>query len=142
MTWEKITVFNTSAPFGIESSGAIYYLKVLLDENHDFIRDRLEFIEKEEMKKLGNFPIVSNIRKLKDGKDILRIRIKTFKNRKLIKMNYDKKSNKEDYLMTIDELHIDTKINVKFSIGNGYIFQIDGENKFGLNITVDEVTIL
>ena len=131
---EEIVISAKKTIERAENSDNLQQIKVLYLGKSGFIT--------EEMKKLGNFPIVSNIRKLKDGKDILRVRIKTFKNRKLIKMNYDKKSNKEDYLMTIDELHIDTKINVKFSIGNGYIFQIDGENKFGLNITVDEVTIL
>ena len=144
MTYEKLLINETTAPYGIESSGGIIYLKVILKDskNHQFIKDRLEFIENIESKKMGDYPIISNLRRLKDGNDILRIRINVFKGRKLVKMNYDKKCEKEDYLKSIDELPLDARINVKFSIKNGYIFQIDNENKFGLNITVDEVTIL
>ena len=144
MTYEKLIIYDTIAPYGVESSGGIIYLKVILTNsiNHQFIKDRLEFIENVESKKMGSYPVISNIRRLKDGNDILRIRINVFKGRKLVKMNYDNKCDKEDYLKNIDELHLDSKINVKFSIKNGYVFKIDDENKFGLNITVDEVTIL
>lgn len=144
MTYEKLLINNTTAPYGIEKSGEILYLKVLLGDstNHQFIKDRLEFIENLESKKMGNHPVVSNIRKLKDGNDILRIRINVYKGRKLVKMNYDKNCLKEDYLSTIDDLFLDSKINVKFSIKNGYLFQINSETKFGLNITLDEITIL
>ena len=145
MVWEKLLVENTTAPFGIEKSGNIFYLKVLLNfdnTNHQFIKDRLEYIENEESKKFKGHKVISNIRKLKDNNDLLRIKINVFRNRKNVKMNYSKDCLKEDYLKTIDELTLDAKINVKFSIGSGYIFQADGEQKFGLNITVDEVTIL
>ncbi len=145
MTWEKLLLENTTAPYGIEKSGNIIYLKVLLNKdntNHNFIKDRIEFIESVEAKEKGNNPIASNIRMLKDGNYLLRIRINVFKNRKLVKMNYGKNCLKEDYLKSIDELHLDSKIHVKISIGSGYIFKIDNLDHFGLNITVDEVTIL
>lgn len=145
MPWDKLLVQNTNAPFGIESSGNIFYLKIILksdNTNHQFIKDRIEYIENQECKSFGNIPIISNIRKLKDGSDLLRIKIKVFKNRKIVKMNYDKKCLKEDYLKSIDDLTLDAEINAKISIGSGYTFQADGETKFGLNLTLDEVTIL
>ena len=145
MNWEKLVINKTTAPFGIESSGNIVYLKVKLnndDINHQFIKDRLEYIEKEECKLMGNLKLVSNIRELKDGNCILRIRIKSYKGRKTVKMNYSKNCFKEDYLKSIDDLTLDAEIGVKFSIGNGYTFQSDGETKFGLGINVDEITIL
>jgi len=145
MNWEKLLVQNTNAPFGIEKNGGITYLKIILkndNTNHQFIKNRLEYIESEERKKLGDIPIISNIRKLKDNNDILRISIKTFKNNKFTKIKYEKNCLKEDYLKTLDELTLDAKIHVKFSIGKGYTFKIDGEDKFGLNIFLDEVTIL
>jgi len=142
---EFLQLQNTIAPFGIESSGGIKYLKVLLkmdDTNHQFVKDRLEYFEQLEAKKLGNFPIISNIRKLKDNNDLLRIKIKTFKNKTFTKINYDKNCLKEDYLKTLDELTLDAKIHTKISIGKGYTFQVDGETKSGLNIQLEEVTIL
>lgn len=144
MAWEKLLIENTTAPYGIEKSGNLYYLKVLLlpdNKNHQFIKDRLEFIEEQSCKTF-KLPIISNIRKIKDGNDLLRIRINVFKNRMKVKMNYDKNCLKEDYLKSIDELTLDAKIHVKFAIGSPYTFQADGETKSGLNIILDEVTIL
>ncbi len=142
---QKLIIDNTTSPFGIESSGNIVYLKVLLERmnsNHEYIRDRVEYFEREENKKFGNIPVISNLRRLKDDNYLLRIKINVFKGRKLVKMNYSKKCLKEDYLKTIDELTLDAKINVRFSIGKGYIFQADGVSSFGLNLILDEITIL
>lgn len=145
MAWDKLLLENTNAPFGIEQSGGVVYLKVTLDDmnkNHQFIKDRVEYIEQIECKKIENLPIISNIRRLKDGHDLLRLRVKVFKNRKTVKMSYGPDCPKEDYLKTIDEIPLDAKISVKISIGAAYKFFADGTEKLGLNLYVDEVTIL
>lgn len=142
---QKLIIENTEAPFGIEGSGNIIYLKVLLERmnsNHEYIKDRVEYYENEECKKFGKIPVISNIRKLKDNNDLLRIKINNYKGRKLVKMSYSKNCLKEDYLKTIDDLTLDAKINVKFTIGKGYTFQADGVLSFGLNLILDEITIL
>ena len=55
---EFLQLQNTIAPFGIESSGGIKYLKVLLkmdDTNHQFVKDRLEYFEQLELNIVENF---------------------------------------------------------------------------------------
>ena len=37
---EYITVFNTKSLYGVEQSGGIYYLKVILDDSHSFVKER------------------------------------------------------------------------------------------------------
>lgn len=143
----KLIVENTSVPFGIEKSGGVTYLKVLLmdgDTNHEYIKNRVTSIEQNEFKKLGlavPIPIISNVRALKDGNSLLKIRINYFKGRDNIKMNYEPSCPKESYLSSVDDIKPENKINVKFSIGKPYSFMANGAKSFGLNIYVSEITI-
>jgi len=147
---EKLLLNDTVAPFGVENSGkdtkgGITYLKVILrpdDKNHEFIKSRVEYFEDVESRKMGKYEIVSSIRPLKDGTDLLRLRIKNYKGRRLVKMLFAPTCDKDDYLRSVDDLYLYSKINVKFGVGDGYIFQADGTSKFGLNLYVDEVTIM
>jgi hypothetical protein len=144
---ESIIVYNTSCPFGIESNGGIYYLKVILDNNHNFVKDRLEHIETTECNRImkemqvDKLPIISNMRKMNNGTEILRIRINIIRGRKIYKMNYGPNIDKEDYLTGIDKIRIDSIIDVKFKIGKGYTFIANQNLSFGLNIYLDEITL-
>jgi len=84
---------------------------------------------------------MSNIRRLKDGNDLLKIRIKVFRGKKTLRMKYHQNSLKEDYLKTIDEIPLDAEIDVLFSIGKGFIFKKDGEDTYSLNLYVEEVLV-
>ena len=144
---EYITVFNTKSLYGVEQSGGIYYLKVILDDSHSFVKERLELLEQKECERImkadrfDELPIMSNMRKMDNGTVILRIRIIVMRGRKIYKMKYDRNVHKEDYLTGVDELNIDSKIDVKFKIGTGYIFMANGKAHFGLNIYLDEVML-
>jgi len=140
-----LLIENTTIPYGIEKSGGVIYLKVLLmdgNTNHNFIKERLEYLENQEMRKMGEtLEMISNVRSLKDGNSLLRIRILNFKGRNNIKMKYDKNCEKENYLKDIEELSYDCIVNVRFKIGKGYKFIANQKPSFGLNIYVDEVTV-
>ena len=144
---EYITVFNTKSLYGVEQSGGIYYLKVILDDSHSFVKERLEFLEQKECERImkadrfDELPIMSNMRKMDNGTVILRIRIIVMRGRKIYKMKYDRNVHKEDYLTGVDELHIDSRIDVKFKVGTGYTFMSNGKAHFGLNIYLDEVML-
>jgi len=140
-----LTVENTTIPYGVEKSGGVIYLKVLLEEgnkNHDFIRERLEYLEEGERRRMGeDLVMMSNVRRLVDGNYLLRIRIAYFKNRNNIKMRYERTCDKDNYLKNVEDLSYDCKVNVKFKIGKGYKFTANDKESFGLNIYVDEVTV-
>jgi hypothetical protein len=144
---EYITVFNTKSLYGVEKSGGIYYFKVILDDSHEFVKERLDYLEKKECErimkadKFDSLPIMSNMRKMDNGTVILRIRIIVMRKRKIYKMKYDRNINKEDYLTGVDDLHIDSKIDVKFKVGTGYTFMANGSIHFGLNIYLDEIML-
>ena len=144
---EYITIFNTKSLYGVEQSGGIYYLKVILDDSHSFVKERLELLEQKECERImkadrfDELPIMSNMRKMDNGTVILRIRIIVMRGRKIYKMKYDRNVHKEDYLTGVDELHIDSHIDVKFKVGTGYTFMANGKAHFGLNIYLDEVML-
>jgi len=91
--------------------------------------------------RFDELPIMSNMRKMDNGTVILRIRIIVMRGRKIYKMKYDQNVHKEDYLTGVDDLHIDSHIDVKFKVGTGYTFIANGKTHFGLNIYLDEIML-
>ena len=130
----QIWIYETESPFGIDKNGGITYFKVLLDRTkHSFVIDAIENKEDFEFKKKG-IDVISSLKLLKDDKLLLRIRIKVFKGRMNVKMNYKIGGDKEDYLKTLDDIGPLDKLNVRFSLGDSYIFNWEGQSRLGINI--------
>jgi len=138
----QIWIYETESPFGIDKNGGITYFKVLLDRTkHSFVIDAIENKEDFEFKKKG-IDVISSLKLLKDDKLLLRIRIKVFKGRMNVKMNYKIGGDKEDYLKTLDDIGPLDKLNVRFSLGDSYIFNWEGQSRLGINIYLEEVVIV
>lgn len=137
----KLWIYGTSCPYGVEKSGGITYFKVLLDPHkHDFVITAIRERENLESKKKGGMEVVSSLKEFKNGKFLLRIRVKVFRGRMAVKMGYEGKN--EDYLKTIDEIDSDHNLNIRFSLGDGYIFNWEGESRLGINIYLEEIVIV
>ena len=138
----QIWIYETESPFGIDKNGGITYFKVLLDRTkHSFVIDAIENKEDFEYKKRG-VEVISSLKLLKDDKLLLRIRIKVFKGRMNVKMNYKIGGDKEDYLKTLDDIGPLDKLNVRFSLGDSYVFNWEGQSRLGINIYLEEVVIV
>jgi len=138
----QIWIYETESPFGIDKNGGITYFKVLLDRTkHSFVIDAIENKEDFEFKKRG-VEVISSLKLLKDDKLLLRIRIKVFRGRMNVKMNYKIGGDKEDYLKTLDDIGPLDKLNVRFSLGDSYVFNWEGQSRLGINIYLEEVVIV
>lgn len=136
----KLWIYDTESPFGLEKNGGIVYFKVVLWEGrHDFIINAIKEREERESKKNGNMEVISSLRQLKDKSWLLRLRVKVFKGRMAVKMSY--KEDGENYLKGLDEICSADIINVKFSLGDGYIFNWEGQRRLGINIYLDELVV-
>jgi hypothetical protein len=135
----KLWIYDTETPFGIEKNGGIVYFKVVLWEGrHDFILNAIREREERESKK-NNMEVISSLRQLKDKSWLLRLRVKVFKGKMAVKMTY--KENEDNYLKSLDEVTSSDMINVRFSLGEGYIFNWEGQRRLGINIYLDEVVV-
>lgn len=136
----KLWIYDTEAPYGLEKNGGIVYFKVVLWEGrHDFILDAIREREERECKKNNNLEVISSLRQLKDKSWLLRLRVKVFKGKMAVKMSY--KEDTENYLKSLDEISSSDMINVRFSLGDGYIFNWEGTRRLGINIYLDEVVV-
>lgn len=136
----KLWIYDTESPYGIEKNGGIVYFKVVLWEGkHDFIMEAIREREERESKKNGGMEVVSSLRQLKDNSWLLRLRVKVFKGKMAVKMKY--KDDTDNYLKSLDEISSADMINVKFSLGDGYIFNWEGTRRLGINIYLDEVVV-
>lgn len=137
----KLWIYGTSCPYGIEKAGGITYFKVLLDPNkHDFVINAIRDREELESKKKRGMEVISSLKEFKNGNFLLRIRVKVFRGRISVKMGYE--GSNDDYLKTLDEIDSENKLNVRFSLGDGYIFNWEGESRLGINIYLEEVVIV
>jgi len=50
--------------------------------------------------------------------------------------------DKEDYLKTLEDIGPLDKLNVRFSLGDSYVFNWEGSSRLGLNIYLEEVIIV
>ena len=138
----QIWIYDTTSPFGIDKNGGITYFKVTLDRiKHGFVIDAIQNREIQESKK-KDMEVISSLKELKDGQILLRIRIKIFRGRMNVKMNYHKNGDKEDYLKTLEDIGPLDKLNVRFSLGDSYIFNWEGKSRLGINIYLEEVVIV
>jgi hypothetical protein len=138
----QIWIYDTKSPFGIDKNGGITYFKVELDRvKHSFVINAIEDREDQESKK-KNMEVISSLKDLKDGQILLRIRVKVFRGRMNVKMNYDKNGAKEDYLKTLEDIGPLDKLNVRFSLGDSYVFNWEGSSRLGINIYLEEVVIV
>jgi len=136
----KLWIYDTECPYGIEKNGGIVYFKVLLMEGkHDFIIDAIREREERESKRNGGMEVVSSLRQLKDKSWLLRLRIKVFKGKMAVKMDYKKDTN--CYLNTIDEISSTDRIDVRISLGDGYVFNWEGQRRLGINLYLEEVVV-
>jgi len=136
----KLWIYNTECPYGLEKNGGIVYFKVILNEGkHDFIINAIREREEKESKRNGNMEVVSSLRQLKDKSWLLRLRVKVFKNKMAVKMSY--KDNTDNYLKTLDDISPSDEINVRFSLGDGYVFNWEGQRRLGINLYLDEVVV-
>ena len=135
----KLWIYNTNSPYGEEKHGGVHYFKVVVKEGkHDFIIDAIRDREEKEAKKF-NQEVVSSLRQLKDGDWLLRLRVKYFRSRCMVKMDYRDKT--EQYLKTYDELTSSDELDVQITLGDGFIFNWNGESRVGLNIYLDKVVV-
>jgi len=135
----KLWIYDTETPFGLEKNGGIVYFKIVLWEGrHDFILNAIREREERESKK-NNMEVISSLRQLKDKSWLLRLRVKVFKGKIAVKMTY--KENEDNYLKSLDEVTSSDMINVRFSLGDGYIFNWEGQRRLGINIYLDEVVV-
>ena len=138
----QIWIYDTTSPFGIDKNGGITYFKVALDKTkHTFVIDAIENREEFECKKKG-VEVISSLKELKDNQILLRIRVKVFRGRMNVKMNYNMGGDKEDYLKTLEDIGPLDKLNVRFSLGDSYVFNWEGSSRLGLNIYLEEVVIV
>ena len=138
----QIWIYDTISPFGIDKNGGITYFKVALDRaKHSFVIDAIQDREESEKNK-RNIEVISSLKELKDNQILLRIRMKVFRGRINVKMNYDKGGNKEDYLKTLEDIGPLDKLNVRFSLGDSYVFNWEGTSRLGINIYLEEVVIV
>jgi hypothetical protein len=138
----QIWIYDTTSPFGIDKNGGITYFKVTLDKTkHSFVIDAIENREDQESKKKA-MEVISSLKELKDGQILLRIRVKVFRGRMNVKMNYAQGGNKEDYLKTLEDIGPLDKLNVRFSLGDSYVFNWEGSSRLGINIYLEEVVIV
>ena len=138
----QIWIYDTTSPFGIDKNGGITYFKVILDRiKHSFVIDAIQNREVLESKK-KDMEVISSLKELKDGQILLRIRVKVFRNRINVKMNYHKNGAKEDYLKTLEDIGPLDKLNVRFSLGDSYVFNWEGKSRLGINIYLEEVVIV
>ena len=86
--------------------------------------------------------VISSLKDLKDNQILLRIRVKVFRGRMNVKMNYKIGGDKEDYLKTLEEIGPLEKLNIRFSLGDSYVFNWEGSSRLGINIYLEEVVIV
>jgi len=133
-------IYNTECPYGLEKNGGIVYFKVILTEGkHDFIIDAIREREERESKRNGGMEVVSSLRQLKDKSLLLRLRVKVFKSKIAVKMSY--KDDTDNYLKTLDDISPSDEINVRFSLGDGYVFNWEGQRRLGINLYLEEVVV-
>lgn len=138
----QIWIYDTESPFGIDKNGGITYFKVALDKTkHSFVIDAIQNREESEFKKKG-IEVISSLKELKDNQILLRIRMKVFRGRVNVKMNYRMGGDKDDYLKTLEDIGPLDKLNVRFSLGDSYVFNWEGCSRLGLNIYLEEVVIV
>ena len=138
----QIWIYDTTSPFGIDKNGGITYFKVALDKTkHTFVIDAIENREDQESKKKA-MEVISSLKDLKDNQILLRIRVKVFRGRMNVKMNYRMGGDKEDYLKTLEDIGPLDKLNIRFSLGDSYVFNWEGPSRLGINIYLEEVVIV
>ena len=108
---------------------------------HSFVIDAIQDREESEKKK-KNMEVISSLKELKDNQILLRIRVKVFRGRMNVKMNYATGGAKEDYLKTLEDIGPLDKLNVRFSLGDSYVFNWEGTSRLGINIYLEEVVIV
>ena len=134
-------------PFGLDNEYNKYLIRLELDEEkieQEHFKKILLQIEKNIKDKLeldsNEFKSVIKHRELK--KDLVEIKIKTFKNNIVTKIEYEDKEN--NYLKTIYDLPKQSYVKVLLEIDGIWDYRTDKKenNKVGLTVFVNKIIVL
>jgi hypothetical protein len=134
-------------PFGLDNEYNKYLIRLELDEEkieHVHFKKILLQIEKniKDKLELNSNEFKSIIKHRESNKDLIELKIKTFKNNIITKIEYEDKEN--NYLKTIYDLPKQSYVKVLLEIDGIWDYRIDKKenNKVGLTVFVNKIIVL
>ena len=128
----ELVCFKTYIPFGLETNGKSYFIRLKLDESHEKLK---EIITNLEMKLDKEKEKVLSIQKLNKF-DVLKVKVKCFKNNLHYKINYN-----GEYLKRLEEITKDDVLDVKFKINKNFTYSFKDKIYTGLSIYLDQIIL-
>jgi hypothetical protein len=137
-------------PFGLENEYNKYFIKLeLTDENHGYLKQVINHIEKMVMEKLNIEPMEfkSVVRKRENEhikkKDMIECKLKTFKDKITTEIQYMDEDT--HYLKTIYDLPKQSNVKVLFEVYGIWDYRTEGKkekNKIGLILYANKIMVL